>query len=104
MLYCRRSMRLTAQEAASLLGMSLTLYEDLECGNVLMDQEQAKKLGQLYQSQARYFFEAAQQLDLLLASKAVIEVLKADHDRLQARVSELKDGFDRNEKENNSSS
>lgn len=97
MVYCRRSMRLTSQEAASLLGMPLAQYEDMECGNVLLDNEQARKLAKLYQSQARYFIEAAQQLDLLLAYKVVIDVLKADHDRLQAQVNELKGGSNRDD-------
>ena len=83
MTFCRRSMKLSAQEAASLLGMPLSLYEDLESGKVLLDYAQAQKLAKLYNSHPQYFLEAAQQLDLLLGNKLIIELLKADNDRLK---------------------
>lgn len=57
--------------------MPVSLYRDLECGNVLLNYAQARKLAKLYHTEAKYFYEAAQQLDLLLSSKIIIKTLKA---------------------------
>lgn len=90
MLYCRRTMRYSPQKAASLLKMTHAEYKELECGNVLPNDAQLRRLGNLYRSEARYFREAAQQLDQLLSSRVVIQILKADNDRLQASLENLK--------------
>lgn len=90
MLYCRRIMHLSPQKAAELLGMPVSLYRDLECGDVLLDYPQARKLAKLYNSDARFFHEAAQQLDLLLSNKIIIRALIADNERLRADLEKCK--------------
>jgi len=84
-------MHYSPKKVAAKLGMPLSLYRDIECGDVLITYEQARKMAQLYNTETRYFFESAQQLDLLLSSRVIINTLKADNDRLRAEVNKLKD-------------
>jgi len=74
-------MHFSPQKVADLLDIPVSLYRDLECGNVLLSYTQAQKLAKLYNTEAKYFYEAAQQLDLLLSSKIIIKALKADKER-----------------------
>jgi hypothetical protein len=90
MLYCRRIKHLSPQKAAELLGMPISLYRDLESGNVLMDYAQARKLAILYHSEARYFYEAAQQLDQFLTNSILVKTLKADNECLRGELENLK--------------
>lgn len=90
MLYCRRTMHFSAQKAAKLLGMPLSQYRDLESGNVLMNYAQARQLAKLYGSEAKYFYEAAQQLDQFLTNSILIKTLKADNECLRGELENLK--------------
>lgn len=62
------------------------MYKDLEAGNVLMDYSQARKLAKIYDTEAKYFYEAAQQLDHLLSVSILAKTLKAENERLRADV------------------
>lgn len=86
MLYCRRTRSYTPHQAARLLGVTTVQYLDLESGNVLLDMAQARQLAKIYDSKADLFYEAAQQLDLLLSTRVVIKILKAENDRLRASL------------------
>ena len=74
-------MHFSPEKVAGLLNIPVSLYRDLECGNVLLNYAQAQKLAKIYHTEAKYFYEAAQQLDLLLSSKIIIKALKADKER-----------------------
>jgi len=82
-------MHFSPQKAAELLDIPVSLYRDLECGNVLMDYAQARKLAKIYDTEAKYFYEAAQQLDLLLTIDILVKTLKADNERLRADLENI---------------
>ena len=90
-IYCRSIRHYSQKEVAAHLGMTTFMYREVESGEVLLTYEQARKMAQLYDSEARYFFEAAQQLDLLLSSRIIIQTLKADNDRLRADLHKFKE-------------
>lgn len=73
--------------------MPVSLYRELECGEVLLNYEQARKLAKLYNSETKYFYEAAQQLDLLQTSRILIQTLMAENDRLRACLGKLNEGL-----------
>jgi hypothetical protein len=72
--------------------MSVISYRDLEAGNVLLTYAQARKLAKLYESEARYFYEAAQQLDQFLTNSVLIKTLKADNETLRGHLENLEKG------------
>ena len=84
MLYCRRSMHFSPQEVARQMEIPLSLYKDLEAGNALMNYSQARKLAKAYHTEAKFFYEAAQQLDHLLSISILAKTLKAENERLRA--------------------
>ncbi len=90
MLYCRRSMHFTPQKVAEMLEMPISLYKDLESGNVLMDYAQARKLAKFYDTEAKYFYESAQQLDHLLSIRILVKTLKTDNERLRGDLENVK--------------
>lgn len=89
--FCRSTMHYSPKKVAAKLGIPVSLYRDIECGNVLLTYEQARKMALLYKTETRYFFEAAQQLDLFLSCRVIIKTLKADNDRLRAELNKLKE-------------
>jgi len=91
MTFCRSFMRYSPRKAAELLRMPVSQYRELECGNVLLNYKQARKMAKLYHSQAKYFYEASQQLDLLQTSRVLIQTLQAENDRLRADLNRLKE-------------
>ena len=76
MLYCRQSNRFTPKKVAAKLGVTVEIYRDIEKGEILLTEKQARQLGALYQVHYSYFYKEAEQLDLLLTRKAIIEILK----------------------------
>lgn len=90
MLYCRRSMHFTPQVVAHQLNMPVSKYKELESGTILMDYAQARQLAKLYDSDAKYFYESAQQLDLLMSISILVKTLKADNERLRAELDILR--------------
>jgi len=89
MLYCRRAMHFSPQEVARQLEIPISLYKDLEAGNVLMNYSQARKLAKVYDTEAKYFYEAAQQLDQLLSVSILAKTLKVENERLRAELKNL---------------
>jgi transcriptional regulator with XRE-family HTH domain len=90
-IYCRSIRHYSQKEVAAHLGMTTLMYREIESGEVLLTYDQARKMAQLYETEAKYFFEAAQQLDLLLSGRIIIKTLKADNDRLRADLHQLKE-------------
>jgi len=91
MVFCRRTMHYSLKQVAARLDMPVSLYRELECGEVLLNYEQAQKLAKLYNSETKYFYEAAQQLDLLESSRIMIKTLMAENERLRAHLGRLND-------------
>lgn len=83
LLFCRKNRHLTPKQVAVHLGVSVELYKELENGELLMTESQARRLACLYQIPPWYFLEAARQLDFLLTSRVNIRILKFDNDRLR---------------------
>jgi transcriptional regulator with XRE-family HTH domain len=76
MRFCRRTHRYTPKKVATHLGISVEIYRDIETGDILLNEKQARQLGALYNVPYSYFYKEAQQLDLLLTRKAIIDMLK----------------------------
>jgi len=55
-----------------------------------MNYAQARQLAKLYGSEAKYFYEAAQQLDQFLTNSILIKTLKADNECLRGELENLK--------------
>ena len=91
MLYCRRSLHFTPQEVANKLNMPVSKYKELESGKAVLDYAQARILAKFYDSDAKFFYEAAQQLDLLLSNSILVKTLKAENERLRAELDSLKE-------------
>ena len=87
--FCRSTMHYSPKKVAAHLGIPVGLYRSLEDGEVLLTDEQARKMANLYNAEPKYFYEAAQQLDLLLSSRIIIQALKADNERLRAELNKL---------------
>jgi len=82
-------MHFSPQEVARQMEIPISLYKDLEAGNVLMDYSLARKLAKVYDTEAKYFYEAAQQLDHLLGVSILAKILKAENERLRADLGNL---------------
>jgi len=76
MRFCRRTHRYTPKKVATHLGISVETYRDIETGNILLNEKQARQLGALYHAPYSYFYIEAQQLDLLLTRKVINDILK----------------------------
>ena len=86
MVFCRMQKRYTTKTVAAKLGISVEIYSDIEKGNVLITQEQARELGKLYKADYSYFYNEALQLDLLQTRSALLNVLKMENDLLKLEV------------------
>ncbi|MDO6435667.1 helix-turn-helix transcriptional regulator [Flavitalea sp. BT771] len=94
LVYCRRTMHYSPKKVAATIGIPVSVYREIESGEVLLTYEQARKMAVLYKTETHYFFESAQQLDLLLSSRIIIQTLKADNDRLQAELHKMNERSD----------
>ena len=82
MRFCRETNRYTVKTVATKLGISVDDYIGIETGEILLTEEQAKILGNLYNAHTSYFNDEAIQLDLL---RTKIEIIKA----LKSKISSL---------------
>jgi len=94
LVYCRRTMHYSPKKVAAEIGIPVSLYREIECGKALLTYEQARKMAILYKTETGYFFESAQQLDLLLTSRIIIQTLKADNERLRAEMYKMNEEGD----------
>jgi transcriptional regulator with XRE-family HTH domain len=86
MIFCRMQKRYGLKTIAAKLGISVEMYIDIEKGNVLITQQQARELGKLYNADSSYFYNEALQLDLLHTRSALLNVLKMENDLLKLEV------------------
>lgn len=89
MRFCRENHRQTLDSIATQLHVSVDEYLKIENGEILLNFEQADRLGQLYKADSSLFYEAAMQLDLLLTRIEIIKVLQWEKNVL---VTSLKKG------------
>jgi transcriptional regulator with XRE-family HTH domain len=82
-------MHFSPQEVARQLDISVLEYKELENGNVLLTYALARKLAKLYDSEAKFFYEAAQQLDQFLTNEILVKTLKADNEHLRKELEKL---------------
>jgi len=76
MRFCRQTNQYTPKKVADQLEITVDTYRDIEKGDILLNEKQARQLGALYNVHYSYFYKEAQQLDLLLARKEIIKILK----------------------------
>ena len=76
----------TPESVAGYLDISPGEYKDIETGEILLTVKQARQLGKLYNIKGDYFYDAALQLDLLLAK---IEISKIQKTKIQQMLQQL---------------
>ena len=86
MRYFREIYGYTSTEIAQNLGITADEYLHLETGEQLLSEGQAEQLALLFKVQKDFLLEAAEQLDLLLARNAIIELQKEKIAHLQLRL------------------
>ena len=84
MRFCRETNRYTVKTVAAKLGISVDDYIEIETGEILLTEEQAKILGKLYNARTSYFNDEAIQLDLLRTKIEIIKALKAKINSLES--------------------
>ncbi|AEV99717.1 hypothetical protein A4D02_36085 [Niastella koreensis] len=77
---CRKTHGLTKSQVALKLGMTEKDYKKLESGVLLMTDEQAGKLSDLYNIGPKYFLKSSRQLDLLLLRGQIIKAFTLESD------------------------
>jgi len=86
MVFCREQKQYSPETVAAKMGVPVETYIDIEKGNILITQEQARTLGKLYKADYSYFYNEALQLDLLHTRSALLNVLKMENDLLKLEV------------------
>jgi plasmid maintenance system antidote protein VapI len=89
MRYCRDTQKQTAGKVATVLGISLHKYKQLEAGKTMMTAKQARQLEKLFNVKAHYFYQAALQLDLLRTTSELVIMQKQKIRELEQKVKEL---------------
>lgn len=89
MRYCRDKHKYTPESMAALLGISTIEYQKLETGKKLLTIKQVRQLEKLYNVRGDYFYTAARQLDMLLASQEVINIQKETISQLKKKLGQL---------------
>jgi transcriptional regulator with XRE-family HTH domain len=86
MRFCREKRRYNIKTIAYKLGVSIEIYAEIEKGGILLTYEQAEQLAKIYNTDSYYFYNEAQQLDLLLTRIVIIKDLKFKIDLLQEKL------------------
>jgi methyl-accepting chemotaxis protein len=73
----REMRRYSAAMVAKKLEIDITIYKQIESGELLLDRPQAKAIGQLYKVKPAHIYESAQQLDTLLTQHVLVLTLKS---------------------------
>lgn len=68
------------------LNVSVAAYVGIEKGEILLTHEQAECLAKIYNTHSYYFYNEAQQLDLLLTGIEIIKDLELKIDLLQEKL------------------
>lgn len=89
MLFCRETLGYTSDAVAANLGISLSEYQEIETGELLLSEKQARQLGKLFNVKKDYIYEAALQLDSLLAKTEFIKIQKTKIEELKRQIQDL---------------
>ena len=89
MRFCRETQKYTLQAVATHLGINLIEYQEIETGKMLLSKKQSRQLGKLFNVKGDYFYEAALQLDLLLAKNEMVTIQKEKIEDLKQQLHEL---------------
>ncbi len=84
--FCREIFQHSPESVAACLHISAGEYKSIETGEILLTVKQARQLGKLYNINGDYFYDAALQLDLLLAK---IEIGKIQKAKIKQMVQQL---------------
>ena len=87
--FCRYTQGHTSEAVAAHLSVTVEEYYEIETGKVLLTVKQSRKLAKLFNAKASYFYEAARQLDLLLARDEMIRSQKEKIEELKKQIQEL---------------
>lgn len=86
LVYCRANYKYTEGLVAAKLGISLTLYQDIEKGKIRLSYKQAVVLGEFFNMDYSYFLIESLQMNLLLSNLELIEMLKGKIASLQEKL------------------
>lgn len=87
--FCRDTQGHTPEAVAAYLDIPVGEYYEIETGKALLTAKHARKLGKLFNAKASYFYEAARQLDLLLARHEMIKLQKEKIGELKKQIEDL---------------
>lgn len=77
------------ESVAGYLHISAGEYKSIETGEILLTVKQARQLGKLYNIKGDYFYDAALQLDLLLAKIEIGKIQKAKIKQMVRQLQQL---------------
>jgi plasmid maintenance system antidote protein VapI len=80
--FCQIQYKVSKETVAKSLKITLSDYDEMIAGKLLLTPAQAKALGKLYNADSTFFYTAAEQLDHYLTSLAIMDALKAKHPAL----------------------
>ena len=98
MRFCRETHQYTSDMVAAHLHISTSEYNEIETGKRLLFEKQAHRLGQLFNVNGEYIYQAALQLDLLLSKSEIIKFHKEKIEELKQQLQELQNPISSNEK------
>jgi plasmid maintenance system antidote protein VapI len=90
MRFFRETQKHTPDTVAAHLGITVHEYQEIETGQKLLSEKQAKQLGKLFGVKGQYICEAALQLDLLITRNEMVKIYKAKVEELKEKIQELK--------------
>src|SRR5687768_3337327 len=90
MRFCRETHNHTLNAMATHLGITTSEYLEIESGRILLSEGRGQLLGKLFNVKSDYFYEAAEQLDLLLARNEMVKILKEKNQQLNQQLRDLK--------------
>lgn len=83
LMFCfRRTKKYSPKKVAAKLGISVDEYIEIERGLLMPTPVLMQKLGELYNVNGDYFYEAALQLEDLLSTRLVLKILKNENERM----------------------
>lgn len=89
LLFCRETFQCSPDTIATYLGISISEYQEIETGQMLLTEQQADQLGKLFNVKGYYIYEAALQLDLLLVKDEMVKIQKGKISQLKDQLQEL---------------
>ncbi len=89
MRFCRESQKYPPKAVATHLGINVSEYREIEAGKILLSKRQSRQLSKLFNVKGDYLYEAALQLDLLLAKNEMVTIQKEKIEELKRQLHQL---------------